>query len=178
MACNIFANGCWTTGTFCENSGARNSWSIKSSPWYIITPSTQKFYFLSFLCLRLYHSNLLIDLDACVCKMQGITRSWFIANEGRYSILFNLFAFSHPKCWVPSSNNTSVFLFDIVQHRTGCLVGCLRKLQKWCLTSIFDEYQRFAAAKARVSDQRFIELFDISGFKNLPMSFSCSKRIV
>ncbi|KAJ6403967.1 hypothetical protein OIU84_012209 [Salix udensis] len=39
------------------------------------------------------------------------------------------------------------------KHRTGCLVGCLRKLQQWCLTSIFDEYQRFAAAKARVSDQ-------------------------
>ncbi|KAJ6329457.1 hypothetical protein OIU77_011018 [Salix suchowensis] len=39
------------------------------------------------------------------------------------------------------------------KHRTGCLVGCLRKLQKWCLTSIFDEYQRFAAAKARVADQ-------------------------
>ncbi|XP_057441698.1 tyrosine-protein phosphatase DSP1-like isoform X2 [Lotus japonicus] len=40
------------------------------------------------------------------------------------------------------------------KHRTGCLVGCYRKLQKWCLTSVFDEYQRFAAAKARVSDQR------------------------
>ncbi|XP_054819174.1 probable tyrosine-protein phosphatase DSP4 [Prosopis cineraria] len=62
------------------------------------------------------------------------------------------------------------------KHRTGCLVGCLRKLQKWCLTSVFDEYQRFAAAKARVSDQRFIELFDISSLKHLPTSFSCSKR--
>ncbi|GMH11013.1 hypothetical protein Nepgr_012854 [Nepenthes gracilis] len=62
------------------------------------------------------------------------------------------------------------------KHRTGCLVGCLRKLQKWCLSSIFDEYQRFAAAKARVSDQRFIELFDISGLKSLPLPFSCSKR--
>ncbi|KAI5590361.1 hypothetical protein BDE02_04G002000 [Populus trichocarpa] len=40
------------------------------------------------------------------------------------------------------------------KHRTGCLVGCLRKLQRWCLSSIFDEYQRYAAAKARVSDQR------------------------
>ncbi|KAH1093133.1 hypothetical protein GLYMA_14G049600v4 [Glycine max] len=40
------------------------------------------------------------------------------------------------------------------KHRTGCLVGCYRKLQKWCLSSVFDEYQRFAAAKARVSDQR------------------------
>ncbi|KAK6134692.1 hypothetical protein DH2020_031617 [Rehmannia glutinosa] len=62
------------------------------------------------------------------------------------------------------------------KHRTGCVVGCLRKLQRWCLTSVFDEYQRFAAAKARVSDQRFIELFDVSSFKNLPKSFSISKR--
>ncbi|XP_010688911.2 probable tyrosine-protein phosphatase DSP4 isoform X1 [Beta vulgaris subsp. vulgaris] len=62
------------------------------------------------------------------------------------------------------------------KHRTGCLVGCLRKLQKWCLSSIFDEYQRFAAAKARVSDQRFIELFDTSSFKHLPISLSGSNR--
>lgn len=62
------------------------------------------------------------------------------------------------------------------KHRTGCLVGCLRKLQRWCLTSVFDEYQRFAAAKARISDQRFMELFDISSFKHVAMPFSCSKR--
>ncbi|XVE87712.1 hypothetical protein DITRI_Ditri19aG0009800 [Diplodiscus trichospermus] len=62
------------------------------------------------------------------------------------------------------------------KHRTGCLVGCLRKLQRWCLSSIFDEYQRFAAAKARVSDQRFMERFDISSLKHLPITFSCSKR--
>lgn len=51
------------------------------------------------------------------------------------------------------------------KHRTGCLVGCLRKMQRWSLLSIFDEYQRFAAAKARVSDQRFMELFDASSLK-------------
>ncbi|XP_059661139.1 probable tyrosine-protein phosphatase DSP4 [Cornus florida] len=62
------------------------------------------------------------------------------------------------------------------KHRTGCLVGCLRKLQNWCLSSVFDEYQRFAAAKARVSDQRFMELFDVSNFKHLSVSFSCLKR--
>ncbi|KAJ8761141.1 hypothetical protein K2173_001197 [Erythroxylum novogranatense] len=62
------------------------------------------------------------------------------------------------------------------KHRTGCLVGCFRKLQRWCLSSIFDEYQRFAAAKARLSDQRFVELFDISSLKHLPLSFSCSRR--
>ncbi|KAE8673451.1 putative tyrosine-protein phosphatase [Hibiscus syriacus] len=62
------------------------------------------------------------------------------------------------------------------KHRTGCVVGCLRKLQRWCLSSIFDEYQRFAAAKARVCDQRFIERFDVSSMKNIPITFSCSKR--
>ncbi|XP_023533817.1 probable tyrosine-protein phosphatase At1g05000 isoform X1 [Cucurbita pepo subsp. pepo] len=63
------------------------------------------------------------------------------------------------------------------KHRTGCLVGCLRKLQRWCLTSVFDEYQRFAAAKARISDQRFMELFDVSDLRHLPMSFACSKSL-
>ena len=48
------------------------------------------------------------------------------------------------------------------QHRTGCVVGCFRKLQSWCLTSVFEEYQRHAAAKSRLSDMRFIEAFDIS----------------
>ncbi|XP_072953081.1 inositol diphosphatase DSP1-like [Typha angustifolia] len=59
------------------------------------------------------------------------------------------------------------------KHRTGCVVGCLRKLQQWCLSSVFDEYQRFAAAKARISDQRFMELFDISSLKHLSSSYAC-----
>ncbi|KAI9323907.1 tyrosine-specific protein phosphatase family protein [Zopfochytrium polystomum] len=46
------------------------------------------------------------------------------------------------------------------KHRVGCLVGCLRKLQDWSLTSIFDEYQRFSGAKIRIADQEFIEVFD------------------
>ncbi|PIA29819.1 hypothetical protein AQUCO_05800116v1 [Aquilegia coerulea] len=48
------------------------------------------------------------------------------------------------------------------KHRTGCLVGCLRKLQNWCLSSVLDEYQHFAGAKARPTDMKFIELFDVS----------------
>ncbi|WOL20258.1 putative tyrosine-protein phosphatase [Canna indica] len=46
------------------------------------------------------------------------------------------------------------------KHRTGCVVGCMRKLQRWCLSSVFDVYQKFAAKKARDSDQKLIELFD------------------
>ncbi|KAH6567026.1 hypothetical protein BASA50_009143 [Batrachochytrium salamandrivorans] len=46
------------------------------------------------------------------------------------------------------------------KHRTGCLVGCLRKIQHWSMTSIFDEYRRFSHPKSRSMDQQFIELFD------------------
>ncbi|ANZ75927.1 BA75_02077T0 [Komagataella pastoris] len=46
------------------------------------------------------------------------------------------------------------------KHRTGCLSGCIRKLQKWSLTMIFDEYRKFAAPKERALDQQFIEMFD------------------
>lgn len=45
------------------------------------------------------------------------------------------------------------------KHRTGCLIGCLRKLQQWSLTTIFDEYRRFSFPKSRSMDQEFIELF-------------------
>ncbi|KAF5188492.1 Tyrosine-protein phosphatase dsp1 [Thalictrum thalictroides] len=62
------------------------------------------------------------------------------------------------------------------KHRTGCLVGCLRKMQKWCLSSVFEEYQRFAATKARVSDMRFMEKFDISSLKHLSTSFPSLER--
>jgi len=39
-----------------------------------------------------------------------------------------------------------------MQHRTGCVVGCLRKLQSWCLSSVFEEYKQFAGAKSRTTD--------------------------
>lgn len=46
------------------------------------------------------------------------------------------------------------------QHRTGCLVGCLRKAQQWSHAAIFDEYRRYSAPKSRSIDQQYIEAFD------------------
>lgn len=45
------------------------------------------------------------------------------------------------------------------KHRTGCLVGCLRKMQCWSTTAVFDEYRKFSYPKSRAMDQLFIELF-------------------
>lgn len=46
------------------------------------------------------------------------------------------------------------------RHRTGTVIGCLRKLQRWSLTSIFEEYRRFTGNKVRLINEQFIELFD------------------
>ena len=43
----------------------------------------------------------------------------------------------------------------------SCVVGCYRKVQKWSLTSVFDEYERFVGS-LRSLDTQFLELFDVS----------------
>nr|VDD19507.1 unnamed protein product [Brassica oleracea] len=51
------------------------------------------------------------------------------------------------------------------KHRTGCLVGCLRKVQNWCLPSVLEEYQKCAGLKWRQRDLRFIVEFDVLGLR-------------
>jgi protein tyrosine/serine phosphatase len=46
-------------------------------------------------------------------------------------------------------------------HAVGVVVGCLRKLQGWSLSSIVNEYRSYAGTKTRYVDEQFIELFDI-----------------
>ncbi len=53
-------------------------------------------------------------------------------------------------------------------NETGTVVGCLRRLQGWNMTSIIDEYRRFAGAKGKNVNELFIEMFDVS-LINLPV---------
>lgn len=58
---------------------------------------------------------------------------------------------------------------------TGAVVGCIRKLQRWSLVSIFEEYRRFASysgTKIQRQHEQFIELFDTD---LLPLSSSTPK---
>jgi tyrosine-protein phosphatase OCA1 len=60
-----------------------------------------------------------------------------------------------------TENHYPLCLMDSVgRNRVGIVVGCLRKLQRWNLTSIFEEYRRYAGSKVRVLSEQFIELFD------------------
>lgn len=66
------------------------------------------------------------------------------------------------------------------RHRTGTVIGCLRKLQHWALTATLEEYRRcvvlvcsrqsrplirlvcrYAGPKVRVGNEQFIEQFDV-----------------
>lgn len=46
------------------------------------------------------------------------------------------------------------------KHRTGCVVGCFRRTQRWALTSVVEEYRRYSAPKNRFMDEQFIELWN------------------
>jgi len=78
--------------------------------------------------------------------------------------------------WAPISEETVLealgLILDVTKHpllvvdhlgmhRTGVVFGCLRKAQGWALTSILEEYRRFAGSKARLQNEQFIELFDV-----------------
>lgn len=45
------------------------------------------------------------------------------------------------------------------KHRTGSVVGCLRKIRGWSLSAIFTEYILYASPKSRIEDQQLIEIF-------------------
>ncbi|KAB1218829.1 hypothetical protein CJ030_MR3G007328 [Morella rubra] len=62
------------------------------------------------------------------------------------------------------------------KHRTGCLVGSLRKFQNWCLDSVLEEYKQFAGAKSRITDLRFIEEFDAMCLRQCLHSIICQDQ--
>ncbi|XP_016551869.1 tyrosine-protein phosphatase DSP3 isoform X2 [Capsicum annuum] len=66
------------------------------------------------------------------------------------------------------TNNIKLFKFGIdgTKHRTGCLVGCLRKLQNWCMSAVVEEYKHFAGTKWRETDLKFLENYDVSRIRH------------
>ncbi len=64
-------------------------------------------------------------------------------------------------------------------HLTGTVIGCLRRLQCWALSSILDEYDSFAHARSRYADRQFIELFDtdLICLPSAPTSLSSSSSL-
>jgi tyrosine-protein phosphatase OCA1 len=53
-----------------------------------------------------------------------------------------------------------VVMCNLGRHRTGTVIGCLRRLQKWSLSAIFEEVRRFTGSQSSPTHEQFIELFD------------------
>ncbi|PWO00539.1 putative tyrosine-protein phosphatase OCA1 [Tilletiopsis washingtonensis] len=62
---------------------------------------------------------------------------------------------------VQPSTYPVLVMCNMGRHRTGTVIGCLRKLQRWCLSAILEEYRRYTGQKVRVMDEQFLELWDI-----------------
>jgi hypothetical protein len=61
------------------------------------------------------------------------------------------------------------------RHRSGTVVGCYRKLQRWALSSILEEYRRYAGAKVRVLNEQVSDT-DVRKMADCS-SLSCLTRI-
>ncbi|KAI1214417.1 tyrosine phosphatase family-domain-containing protein [Annulohypoxylon truncatum] len=53
------------------------------------------------------------------------------------------------------------------KHRTGCVVGILRKASEWDTTSIIREYTKFAEPKVRETDVKYITNFSVSDLRSV-----------
>ncbi|MBE3045243.1 hypothetical protein IMZ48_22360 [Candidatus Bathyarchaeota archaeon] len=53
---------------------------------------------------------------------------------------------------------------NISQHRTGCVVGTIRKLHNWNLSTVLAEYRTFADPKPRDPDIQYLTAVEPAEF--------------
>ncbi len=47
------------------------------------------------------------------------------------------------------------------KHRTGTVIACMRRLERWHCSWALDEYRRFSHPKERETDMKFISAFEV-----------------
>lgn len=117
-----------------------------------------------------------LSLKTMVCLSPGDVRSeleQFCANE---SILIHKFDLKHNQDpFLVMSDETMSNILQVVSNpenhpllifctagkiRTGCVVGCYRKLLKWSMSSIIAEFEQFTEPDGALCDMQFIECFE------------------
>ena len=61
---------------------------------------------------------------------------------------------------IDPSNHPVLLTCASGRYLTGAVVGCLRKMQRWALVCIFEEYRRFAGQRLHQQHEQFVEIFD------------------
>ncbi|UZJ54302.1 hypothetical protein CBS101457_003622 [Exobasidium rhododendri] len=142
-----------------ENFAMVNSWVYRSS-----FPKKRHFPFLKTLGLK--------SVLTLILEEYPEQNTQFLDDNGITFFQFGIPGNKEPFVQIPQDKITAALITILDRrnhpilihcnkgkHRTGCLIGCLRKLQQWSLTAIFDEYRRFSVPKSRSMDQEFIELY-------------------
>ncbi|KAI1488859.1 tyrosine phosphatase family-domain-containing protein [Biscogniauxia mediterranea] len=62
------------------------------------------------------------------------------------------------------------------KHRTGCVVGVLRKAHEWDTNSVIQEYTKFAAPKIRETDVKYLTDFRASSLLSSSTTLSMNAR--
>jgi tyrosine-protein phosphatase SIW14 len=125
----------------------------------------------SFTHLKLLGLHTVVNLS-----QEAVTRPVlaFFAEAAVEVVDVGLAVWTHPSC-TPTSpeliNEAMRYVLDPARHpllimsssgthQVGALVGCLRRLQRWNLASVFEEYRAYSAPNSRTLCEQFIELWD------------------
>ena len=125
----------------------------------------------SFAHMRLLNLRTVINLSREVLTRAATA---FLAEQQVLLVDVGLHVWTHPTC-EPISHELIKDAMDYVlnrdhhpllivsasgTHQVGALVGCLRRLQGWTISSTLDEYRLYAAPSPRLATEQFIELWD------------------
>lgn len=118
--------------------------------------------------MRLIHHRTLVKKDEIDQDLQT-----FVTSNGIRQIVFNMKGTK--KEAIPLATMKSIL--DIIlnrqnhpllihcnhgKHRTGCVVGVVRKISGWDTQSVVDEYRSFAEPKIRECDVEYLRAFQVS----------------
>ncbi|EPZ36581.1 Protein-tyrosine phosphatase, SIW14-like domain-containing protein [Rozella allomycis CSF55] len=121
-------------------------------------------------CIKIIHSDIYVQIvipkTTKGYKIFSLPVNWKQGKDGKRSICEEPFVeidrndITKALSIILDTENLPILVHcNKGKHRVGCVVAALRKIHGWSLTSIFDEYERFAGAKVRIADLEFIELF-------------------
>ncbi|ODV82419.1 putative tyrosine-protein phosphatase OCA1 [Suhomyces tanzawaensis NRRL Y-17324] len=102
-------------------------------------------------------SNIKIEFVGLIDETygHGQMNPWDSLNEGTIKKALELI--------VNKDNYPLLVCCGMGRHRTGTVIGCLRRLQGWNLASVSEEYRRFTGARGgRILVELLIESFDIN----------------
>ncbi|KAK9461974.1 protein-tyrosine phosphatase [Lipomyces oligophaga] len=156
---------------------------LKSIVWLEMEDPSESFASFARSCgIRVFHLGLengpdveeYLDYDSTVARSNGISSGTEERNQSAKST-------ANPWDQLPEAaivrsleiiankdNYPLLVCGGMGRHRTGTVIGCLRRVQNWNLASVSEEYRRFAGSRKRVLIELHIEAFDVHSVRINP----------